>query len=151
MFCLLDEVVPIYASTPRQHNGLGMNGIALSIPFSAGGTVLMVVAIFLYPAAQRRIGCRRCAISISSLKHHHIGGELTVAALIQQFTFDKQSRLPAYLCVGQGAKYQIWGEQLLYAGACRLGFSSLCFHVVSFPPAHLLTAAAEKLHTSPSR
>lgn len=59
-FCLMDEVVPIYASTPRLHNGLGMNGRQLSIPLSVGGGVLMFVSIFLYPVVQRKIGCHRC-------------------------------------------------------------------------------------------
>lgn len=58
MFCLLDEVVPIYASTPRQHNGLGMTGSQLSIPFSIGGAAMML-AVFMYPSVQHKIGCHR--------------------------------------------------------------------------------------------
>lgn len=63
MFCLLDEVVPIYASTPRLHNGMGMNGSQLSVPFSVGGAVLMLVSIFVYPVVQQKIGCHRCDTS----------------------------------------------------------------------------------------
>jgi hypothetical protein len=59
-YTLNDEIVPIWASTPTQHNGLALDSNRLGIPLSIGGVALMFVAIVVYPQVQRRIGNFTC-------------------------------------------------------------------------------------------
>lgn len=124
MFCLLDEVVPIYASTPRLHNGLGMNGSQLSIPFSVGGAVLMLVAIYLYPVVQHKIGCHRC---------------------------DTQQLCAAAACTSTTSSARETTAHCACTGVSKLGCSCLYARVFSSQLALSLTRKTVQQHTLPSQ
>lgn len=64
-FNIMDEVVPIYASTPISHSGLSLDSSELGLPLSIGGIGLMVTAVFIYPRIQKVIGSQRCARLLS--------------------------------------------------------------------------------------
>ena len=58
---MLDEVVPIYAATPKSHYGLGLSSSQLGVPLSVGGVALMLLAVFVYPRVRKRTGTYWCA------------------------------------------------------------------------------------------
>jgi hypothetical protein len=58
-FNLLDETVPIFAATSRQHNGLGLGTNELGVPLSVSGAALMLTAILVFPRMQKWIGLYR--------------------------------------------------------------------------------------------
>jgi hypothetical protein len=62
---ILDEVVPIYTSTPIKHNGLSLDSNQLGTVLSIGGVALMLGAVFVYPRVQKVIGSYRCPDSSS--------------------------------------------------------------------------------------
>jgi hypothetical protein len=59
-YCLHDELVPLFASTPLEHDGLAMNSSQLGVPLSIGGVMLMFIATCVYPHVQRRVGSFTC-------------------------------------------------------------------------------------------
>jgi hypothetical protein len=59
-YCLHDELVPIFATTPLEHDGLAMNSSQLGVPLSIGGVMLMSVATCVCPRVQRSIGNFTC-------------------------------------------------------------------------------------------
>ena len=60
MYNLLDETVPIYASTPLRHNGLALDSNQLGVVLSIGGIALMLAAVLVYPRVQKSIGSFKC-------------------------------------------------------------------------------------------
>lgn len=56
VFCIVDELLPLYASAPVALNGLGLSTQQLSWAMSAAGVCLILTASFLYPPLQDRLG-----------------------------------------------------------------------------------------------
>ena len=66
-FCyiLLDEITPIFASSPKTDGGLGWQTSALAAPLSFGGLVLIAWAAFGYPPMVQRYGpLRVCRLGL---------------------------------------------------------------------------------------
>ena len=61
VYNLVDETVPIYASTPIRHNGLALDSNQVGLALSIGGIALMVAAVSVYPRVQKLIGSHKCA------------------------------------------------------------------------------------------
>lgn len=65
-YILLDEVIPIFASSPSIDGGLGWETATLAGPLSFGGLVLILWALFGYPPMTRKLGpLKTCRIGIS--------------------------------------------------------------------------------------
>ena len=54
LYCLLDELIPIFASTPVEHGGLGLSESDLAMPLACGGVMLILYTIFAMPAVAKR-------------------------------------------------------------------------------------------------
>ena len=61
IYNMVDEVVPIFASTPLKHNGLDLDSNGIGIVLSIGGLALIVAAVLVYPRVQKVIGSFRCS------------------------------------------------------------------------------------------
>eukprot|EP01025_Chloroclados_australasicus_P020037 TRINITY_DN2106_c0_g1_i14.p1 TRINITY_DN2106_c0_g1~~TRINITY_DN2106_c0_g1_i14.p1 ORF type:complete len:492 (+),score=61.13 TRINITY_DN2106_c0_g1_i14:227-1702(+) len=58
---VLDETIPIFASTPVGLGGLGISPHELSIPLIIGGVVLMINSMLVIPKVTKRLGIIRSA------------------------------------------------------------------------------------------
>ena len=56
VFCIVDELLPLYASAPTSSHGLGLTTQQLSWAMSAAGVFLILTASFLYPPLQDKLG-----------------------------------------------------------------------------------------------
>jgi hypothetical protein len=56
VFCLVDELLPLYASASVATHGLGLSTQGLSVAMAASGVFLILTASFVYPPLQDRLG-----------------------------------------------------------------------------------------------
>eukprot|EP01023_Acetabularia_acetabulum_P037144 TRINITY_DN3516_c0_g2_i1.p1 TRINITY_DN3516_c0_g2~~TRINITY_DN3516_c0_g2_i1.p1 ORF type:complete len:587 (-),score=47.04 TRINITY_DN3516_c0_g2_i1:1229-2863(-) len=56
-----DETIPIFASTPVQHGGLGIKASTLAKPLMISGVVLMINALFIIPKVTKNLGILKSA------------------------------------------------------------------------------------------
>ncbi|CAG9467144.1 unnamed protein product [Pedinophyceae sp. YPF-701] len=59
LYCIMDEVTPIFGSAAVADGGLGLLEHQLALPLSVGGIVLVVQAVYVFPRLSKRFGVHR--------------------------------------------------------------------------------------------